>query len=144
MTHPIQPLYKDEYGTVRFKSNQIVQYLLDAGPFDLNHLEDARMFSREDREQFAQLIGWSLDGFGNLSFTSDETYNQAERMSIDRVTDDTDSLIDMIEEQQRLISLLLESYKAKSEADKREMIATSSRILNKIIRYKEELNNDSN
>lgn len=35
--HPIQPLYKDEHGALRFKGNAIVRYLLDAGPFDLNH-----------------------------------------------------------------------------------------------------------
>lgn len=57
----------DPYGalTVRFKENSIVRFLLDGGPFDLNML--ARMpFSVEDREQFAQLIGYSLEGFGEL------------------------------------------------------------------------------
>jgi hypothetical protein len=34
-------------------------------------------FSDEDREQFAQLIGYSLGGFGDLSYASDEVYNAA-------------------------------------------------------------------
>jgi len=78
--HPIQPLSKDSGGTIRFKSNAIVGYLLDNGPFDMNAL--AKMdFTREDREQFAQLIGYSLCGFGDLSYVRDSTYEAAERMA---------------------------------------------------------------
>jgi hypothetical protein len=36
-------------------------------------------FSQEDREQFAQLIGYSLCGFSDLSYVSDETYYKAEK-----------------------------------------------------------------
>jgi hypothetical protein len=31
-------------------------------------------FSNGDREQFAQLIGYSVGGFGDLSYVSDEAY----------------------------------------------------------------------
>jgi hypothetical protein len=75
--HPIQPLEKDDRDIVRFKENKIVRFLLDAGPYDLNQLA-AMPFSQEDREQFAQLIGYSLCGFGELSYVSDETYNKTE------------------------------------------------------------------
>jgi hypothetical protein len=75
--HPVQPIVKDEHGVVRFKANAIVRFLLDAGSFDLNQLA-AMDFSDEDREQFAQLIGYSLSGFGELSYVSDETYERAE------------------------------------------------------------------
>lgn len=79
--HPIQPLIADSAGVVRFKANRIVRYLLDAGPFEMNHL--ARMsFSDEDREQFAQLIGYSLAGFGELSYVSDETYEKADAQEV--------------------------------------------------------------
>lgn len=44
---------------VRFKANAIVRHLLDAGPFDMNQLAMMK-FPREDREQFAELIGYSL------------------------------------------------------------------------------------
>jgi hypothetical protein len=44
-------------------------------------------FSPEDREQFAQLIGYSLSGFGELSYVSDETYAAAELMKPGRETD---------------------------------------------------------
>jgi len=77
-THPIQPIIKDKNGTLRFKENAIVSFLLDAGPFDMNKL--AYMpFTQEDREQFAQLIGYSLGGFGELRYVSDKTYKRAEK-----------------------------------------------------------------
>ena len=71
--HPDQPLIEG-----RFKANPIVQYLLDNGAVgvDMNHL--ALMdFSDEDRQQFAQLIGYSLGGYGDLGYVSDEAYERA-------------------------------------------------------------------
>lgn len=76
MKHPVQPLETDSSGVLRFKKNAIVRFLLDAGPFDMNQLA-LMPFSQEDREQFAQLIGYSLSGFGELSYVSDETYERA-------------------------------------------------------------------
>lgn len=67
MPHPLQQIVRDEHGTPRFRKNAIVEYLLDAGPFDMNKL--AMMdFSREDRAQFAQLIGYSIGGYCELSY----------------------------------------------------------------------------
>jgi hypothetical protein len=74
--HPIQPLITSPDGVTRFKGNAIVRFLLDAGPFNLNQLA-IMQYSDEDREQFAQLIGYSLSGFGELSYVSDKTYNTA-------------------------------------------------------------------
>jgi hypothetical protein len=52
---------------VCFKKNAIVELLLATGRHDLNSL--ARMnFSDEDRAQFAQLIGYSVSGWGELSY----------------------------------------------------------------------------
>lgn len=79
MTHPIQPLYEDERGTVRFKSNAIVLFLLEKGGIDLNQLA-AQDFSREDWEQFAQLIGYSWSGARDLRYMSDEVLGAAEVM----------------------------------------------------------------
>ena len=80
MKHPIQPLVTDENGTLRFKANAIVEYLLENGGIDLNEIA-MKGFSQDDHEQFAQLIGYSLNGFGSLSFVSSETFRAAERMS---------------------------------------------------------------
>ena len=92
--HPIQPLVKDPHGVVRFKANGIVRFLLDNGGHDLNDLA-CRSFSTEDHEQFAQLIGYSLSGFGELGYVSDETYNTAERMG--NGTDERDARIAALE-----------------------------------------------
>ena len=67
--HPIQPLEKDDSGVMRFKKNKIVDFLLDGGGFDLNMIATMG-FSSEDREQFAQLIGYSLSGFGELGYVN--------------------------------------------------------------------------
>ena len=74
---PIQPISKDKNGVTRFEENKIVQFLLDRTRehgIDLNLI--SRMnFSQEDREQFAQLIGYSVSGFGELDYVKEETYN---------------------------------------------------------------------
>lgn len=75
---PMQPVIMDRKGTVRFKQNAIVAHLLDNGPFDMNALT-AIEFTDEDREQFAQLIGYSVGGYGELSYVSDESYDRAEQ-----------------------------------------------------------------
>lgn len=73
MRHPTQPIARG-----RFKGNAIVRYLLDAGPFDLDHLA-MLPFSNADRQQFAQLIGYSLDGYGELSYVTDAAYARGVR-----------------------------------------------------------------
>lgn len=80
MKHPMQKVKLDDDGVVRFVPNQIVRFLLDAGPFDMNQL--AMMpFSKRDREQFAQLIGYSVSGFGELSYVSSEAWQKADHKS---------------------------------------------------------------
>jgi hypothetical protein len=75
--HPIQPLVMTDSGVLRFKKNAIVDFLLEAGPFDLNQLA-VMDFSREDWEQFAQLIGYSHSGAFDLDYISREVLESAE------------------------------------------------------------------
>ncbi len=75
--HPMQPVINAD-GVARFKQNAIVRWLLDAGRFDMN-LIAVTPFEREDREQFAQLIGYSVSGFGELSYCSDEAIDRADK-----------------------------------------------------------------
>ena len=77
MEHPIQPLVIKD-GVLRFKENAIVSFLLAAGPNDMNKLA-LMNFSEEDRQQFAQLIGYSLSGYSELSYVIDEAYAAAEQ-----------------------------------------------------------------
>ena len=81
--HPTQPVADDGKGTLRFKPNRIVLRLLDEGPYDLNDIARWRakgLVGRDDEVQFAQLIGYSLDGFGTLSYVDDEIYSAVQLM----------------------------------------------------------------
>ena len=60
-----------EGDVIRFRENAIVRMLLDKGPFDMNAIA-RKNFSQEDEEQFAQLIGYSVSGAGDLSYFSRE------------------------------------------------------------------------
>lgn len=75
---PMQPMFVDLDGRARFRANKLVQHLLNNGPFTLNKLCEVSDVPREDWEQLAMLIGYSLGGFGELSYVSDEAYNMAE------------------------------------------------------------------
>ena len=62
---------------IRFRENAIVLMLLDEGPFDMNQIA-RRNFSQEDREQFAQLIGYSVSSAGSLSYMSAATASRGD------------------------------------------------------------------
>ena len=77
---PMQPLV-DVNGVTRFKKNGVVDALYEHGVktgFGLNELH-CMDFSDEDRMQFAQLIGYSLSGYGELSYVTDDAYEAAEQ-----------------------------------------------------------------
>lgn len=80
MPHPMQPIIQDDSGVIRFQKNAIVRFLLDAGPFDMNQIA-LMPFTQEDREQFAQLIGYSVSGFGELSYASAESVAKADQLA---------------------------------------------------------------
>lgn len=66
--HPAQDMVM--VGDVlRWRKNEIVEYLLENGPFDMNHLA-CLPFSGADQRQFAQLIGYSVDGYHDLSYVA--------------------------------------------------------------------------
>ena len=76
--HPTQPVVKVD-GVHRFKVNAIVRDLLDfASPRGMSLNEIAmHKYSAEDRRQFAQLIGYSVSGYGELSYVNDEAWAEA-------------------------------------------------------------------
>lgn len=65
--HPTQPIIVDEHGVERFKSNKIIDYLFNAGLLDLNKIA-LMNFSDEDQRQIAQLLGYSVSGYQELSY----------------------------------------------------------------------------
>ena len=78
--YPVQPMIKDEHGRVRFEANPIIEYLA----CKVSNLNDIAIWCAENninpkyKEQLAQLIGYSVDGYGTLSYVSDESYNKAD------------------------------------------------------------------
>lgn len=82
--HPIQPIVTDDKGVLRFKENHIISDLLDFASnhgFGLNEIA-RRSYSREDRQQLAQLIGYSLSGYGSLhNYVDDDAYGAAQLMA---------------------------------------------------------------
>lgn len=81
--HPLQPLYRDGGGRIRFKANAIVEFLLDhcsqlPPEHRVNMNELAVMgFTEADREQFLQLIGYDINGFADMSYVRDKTFKRA-------------------------------------------------------------------
>jgi hypothetical protein len=76
---PVMPMQPIENG--RFVRNRIVEKLLEVAPIDLNDIA-CMDFTSNEREQFAQLIGYSVSGFGELSYTSNESYETAIKMML--------------------------------------------------------------
>lgn len=72
MKNPIQPIFKDENGIIRFKDNLIVKYLLESHPLVKMSNLAALPFSNDDRQQFAQLIGYSVSGYGGLRYVDSD------------------------------------------------------------------------
>jgi len=78
----MQPVVRDRRGVYRFKVNMIVRYLLDQcrkHGIDMNELAIVP-FAQEDRVQFAQLIGYSVDGAADLSYMPRPLIAKADRM----------------------------------------------------------------
>lgn len=64
---------------VRFAPNNIVRFLLDHGGVDLNKLSMiGYLFTQPEWEQFYQLIGYSVSGFGSLDMVSEETRDRCD------------------------------------------------------------------
>lgn len=75
MTLPDQPMALDKRGVKRFVGNSIVVHLLTKGPFNMN---DLALIGANDDElaQFAQLVGYSVSGYSDLPYVSDDMWNR--------------------------------------------------------------------
>ena len=75
--HPMQPIVFDEHRVIRFKRNTIIDYLFNTGKLDLNELAMME-FPVEDRMQIAQLLGYSVSGYGDLSYVTKKNLAKAD------------------------------------------------------------------
>lgn len=77
--YPVQPKVMDECGVLRFEKNPIVEYLLDNGGIDMNKIAiwcHENDIDPKYSQQFAQLIGYSVRGYGTLSYVTDENWEE--------------------------------------------------------------------
>lgn len=68
---PVEPWMEEQFARLLHPEtgNAVVRYLMKVGPRSLNHLADQEL-PQKDREQFTMLIGYSVDGAGELSIFS--------------------------------------------------------------------------
>lgn len=88
LRHPMQPIGFDGHstehsprGVIRFKSNAIIEWLFRTGKLDLSEISmmaQSGMFPTEDQVQLAQLLGYSVSGFGDLSYVPRYVCNEAD------------------------------------------------------------------
>lgn len=97
MKHPMQPVERDEVGTIRFKKNQIVRFLCDTSSDDLNRLS-LMGFSREDWQQFYQLLGYSVSGFGDLNCADSDLVAAADKAAEELMRVDFAATYEPVEE----------------------------------------------
>lgn len=64
MKHPKQPIEIVD-GVERFKVNPIVRFIFGRSDLDLNKLSQIP-FDLDDKKQFMQLLGYSVDGYNDL------------------------------------------------------------------------------
>lgn len=69
--HAPQTIYTDEKGVKRFRPNKIIEWLFETRRLDLNMIAGMD-FPKADRRQIAQQLGYSVSGYGDLSYVNDE------------------------------------------------------------------------
>lgn len=82
--HPMQPIiWKNNI--IRFKENKLVRMLLEHSSktgLDLNTLTEKTYYKpsyKEDWNQFAQLIGYSVSGFSELNYANKNIIYEADK-----------------------------------------------------------------
>ncbi|UTD55908.1 hypothetical protein [Halomonas sp. MS1] len=81
--YPMQPVSIDSRGSIRFEENPIISHLAR----EVSNLNDIAIWCAVNevdakyQEQLAQLIGYSVSGYGELSYVSDESFERAARLA---------------------------------------------------------------
>lgn len=70
----------DDQGNIRFKANAIVAWLFDTQRINLNEIV-MHKWPIEDQEEFWQMLGYSVSGYGDLSFARPETVAAADEIA---------------------------------------------------------------
>lgn len=90
---PMQPVGVDPHGVHRFLENRIVRDVLECSRisgYGLNEIAVAG-YTQTEQRQFAQLIGYSVSGYGDLSYVSEESCSRADALSEALLEDDSNT-----------------------------------------------------
>lgn len=82
--HPMQPIERTKNGVIRFKANAIVRWLVDSKQINLNQISiycQEHRVPKPDIEQFWQLLGYSVSGYGDLGFVRRKTVETADEIA---------------------------------------------------------------
>ena len=75
--HPMQDLRWDG-DVIRFRANEIIKDAVESGAINLNDIA-CKQYSQADHMQLAQMIGYSVSGFGDLSYAHPDVVYEADR-----------------------------------------------------------------
>ena len=82
---PMKPIAFAPDNVIRFVPNRLVRYLLDrattVGTDNMNTLAMLDGITDEERSQFAQLIGYSVSGWGDLSYADQKEVAKADAIA---------------------------------------------------------------
>ena len=112
LKHPFQPVYKDDNGTLRFKGNAIVEWLISEGSLNMNAIAK-KTFSREDRAHFAQLIGYSVYGWSELGYVNNNDYDTIREIIDNTELSSKDAELEMLRKKIRTLTGLIRDLTCK-------------------------------
>ena len=122
--YPMQPIYLDKDQRPRFEKNPIVDMLCEKhGLNDIAWWWFENNVEQRYIEQFYQLIGYSVSGYGTLSQVSDESYYRATEVAADIGIEEKDALL-----------VEVDALKDELEKKKAELEHIKSHFLQKLLK----------
>jgi len=118
MRNPMQPMTTNQDGYHYFKANEIVKYILIASQVNIDEILCDPKFTDDDKRQFMQLVGFSLNRYGDMSCVDTEAYEIASVMADDPEITEEAARIGYLEN-------LLDTLRDKLEAPVAELYGVS-------------------
>lgn len=105
LLNPDQPIYTDENGVRRFKSNEIVELIYNYSPIIFEDINE-RDFSQTDRDQFEQMLGNPVSSFGSLRDDDIPTLEPETKAEDPQTFSDRDKIASLEQKLDRLTGLV--------------------------------------
>lgn len=84
--HPLQDIFLDTDGIVKFRENRIIASMFNSGKIDWRKI-DRSEFSDEDKRQLAMLMGLSVDDFACLPYIDEDTKEQVNAIKMELLSE---------------------------------------------------------